>query len=160
MKKILSSLLLGLFIIGFNTGYVTANTTTPVKSVQTKTTTQVQQPALSVKPLDVVNNPSEYMRKRICMTGKFSKFSTLGLDYKPAFRSSDKYISFLFFRDDVVGTIPLSELKMFISRKVAEKLPDINEGDTIKVTGTVFSNALGDAWFDAENIQLIHSNKK
>ena len=93
------------------------------------------------------------------MTGKFSKFSTLGLDYKPAFRSSDKYISFLFFRDDVVGTIPLSELKMFISRKLAEKLPDLNEGDTIKVTGTVFSNALGDAWLDAENIQLIHSKK-
>ncbi len=159
MKKILSSLLLGLFIISFNSEFAVANTAAPTKTVQTQTAAQAQQPALSVKPLDLVNNPSAYMRKRICMTGKFSKFSTLGLDYKPAFRSSDKYISFLFFRDDVAGTIPLSELKMFVSRKVAEKLPDINEGDTIKVTGTVFSNALGDAWFDAENIQLIHAKK-
>lgn len=159
MKKILSSLLLGLFIISFNSEFAVANTTTPTKTVQTQTTTQTQQPALSVKPLDVVNNPSAYMRKRICMTGKFSKFTTLGLDYKPAYRSSDKYISFLFFRDDVVGTIPLSELKMFISRKVAEKLPDLNEGDTIKVTGTVFSNALGDAWLDADTIQLMNTKK-
>ena len=159
MKKILSSLLLGLFIISFNSVYVAANTATPLKTTKANTATQVQQPALNVKPIDVVNNPSEYMRKRICMTGKFSKFSTLGLDYKPAFRSSDKYISFLFFRDDVVGTIPLSELKMFISRAKAEKLPDINEGDTVKVIGTVFSNALGDAWLDAESIQLVNSKK-
>ena len=159
MKKILSSLLLGLFIISFNSEYVLANSTTiPTKTTQTKTITQTQQPALNVKPLDVVNNPSTYMRKKICMTGKFSKFSTLGLDYKPAFRSSDNYISFLFYRDDIVGTIPLSELKMFISRKTAETLPDIKEGTPIKVVGTVFSNALGDAWFDAESIQII--NKK
>ncbi len=159
MKKILSSLFIGLFIISFSSTGVFANNTAPAKTTQTSATTQVQQPALCVKPLDVVNNPSEYMRKRICMTGKFSKFTTLGLDYKPAYRSSDKYISFLFFRDDVVGTIPLSELKMFISRKVAEKLPDLNEGDTIKVTGTVFSNALGDAWLDADTIQLMNTKK-
>ena len=94
------------------------------------------------------------------MTSKFAKFSTLGLDYKRAMRCSDEYISFLFLREDAVNNIPLSELKMFLKRNIAEKLPDIDEGDTVKVTGTVFSNALGDAWVDAESITVVNKVKK
>ena len=49
---------------------------------------------------------------------------------------------------------------MFLKRNIAEKLPDIDEGDTVKVTGTVFSNALGDAWVDAESITVVNKVKK
>ena len=66
----------------------------------------------------------------------------------------------MFLRDDAINNIPLSELKMFINRKTAEKLPDIDEGDTVKVTGTVFSNALGDAWLDAESLTIVNKIKK
>ena len=40
------------------------------------------------------------------LTGRFDKFSTLGLDYKPAFKSSEEYISFLIKRDDTTFDIP------------------------------------------------------
>ncbi len=159
MKKILSVLFLGILLVNLNPDAVYSAVATPAKSTTTTTAVATKPAAINVKPLDLVNNPSAYMRKRISMTSKFSKFSTLGLDYKPAFRSSDKYISFLFYRDDVVGTIPLSELKMFISRKTAESLPDIKEGTPIRVVGTVFSNALGDAWVDAESIEILNSKK-
>lgn len=66
----------------------------------------------------------------------------------------------MFLREDAVNNIPLSELKMFLKRNIAEKLPDIDEGDTVKVTGTVFSNALGDAWVDAESITVVNKVKK
>ena len=37
-----------------------------------------------VNPLDVVARPNFYLNKNIKVTGKFDKFSTLGLDYEPA----------------------------------------------------------------------------
>ncbi len=157
MKKILSILFLLSITTSLNfSDLAFAQTAAPVKTDSTAVTTK---PALAVKPIDVVNNPSKYMHKRISMTSRFSKFATLGLDYKPAFRSSDNYISFVFLRDDSANNIPLSELKMFIQRKTAEKLPDIKEGDKVKVVGTVFSNALGDAWVDIENFTVLSTNK-
>ncbi len=67
-----------------------------------------------VKPLDVVANPDMYLNKKIKFRAAFDKFSTLGLDYKPALRDSQKYISFLIKRDDVTDhTIPLSEMRIF-----------------------------------------------
>ena len=160
MKKLLSILfLLGVTATTLNAADISyAQTAAPAKNTPAVTTTNTK-PALVVKPIDVVNNPSKYMQKRICMTARFSKFATLGLDYKPAFRSSDNYISFVFLRDDSANNIPLSELKMFIPRKTAEKLPDIKEGDKVKVIGTVFSNALGDAWVDAESLTLLNAKK-
>ena len=65
---------------------------------------------LTVNPLDVIARPNFYMNKNIKIKAKFDKFSTLGLDYKPAMRSSEKYISFLIQRPDVTDhNIPLSE---------------------------------------------------
>ena len=86
------------------------------------------------------------------MNAKFDKFSTLGLDYKPALRSSENYISFLIKRDDTTYDIPLSEMKLFLKRELAEKNINLKTNDEIKITGTVFSDALGDAWIDVENI--------
>ena len=109
----------------------------------------------SAKPLNIVNSPKNYLNKKITFNAKFDKFSTLGLDYKPAFRSSDEYVSFLIKRDDTSFDIPLSEMKLFMKRAAAEKFIDLKTNDEIKITGTVFSDALGDAWIDTESITVL-----
>lgn len=111
--------------------------------------------AVSVKPLDLVENPDNYLNKKVKITANFDKFSILGLDYKPAMRSSENYITFLVQRPNVTNDIPLSELKNFLSRDMAEKFIDLNNGDVIEYTGTVFSSALGDAWVDVESLTVI-----
>ncbi len=114
-----------------------------------------------VNPLDVVARPNFYMNKNIKIKAKFDKFSTLGLDYKPAMRSSEKYISFLIQRPDVTDhNIPLSELKIFLNRDEAEKHIDLNSGDVVEFTGKVFSNALGDAWMDVDKFTVISTKPK
>ena len=106
----------------------------------------------SVSPLAIVENPQAYLNKKIVMNAKFDKFATLGLDYKPAMRSSEDYISFLIKRDDTKYDIPLSEMKLFLKREMAEKYINLKTNDEIQITGTVFSNALGDPWIDVENL--------
>ena len=83
-----------------------AATTTKPATAQTLQNNQ----AISATPLAIVNSPSSYLNKNVIMKAKFDKFSTLGLDYKPAFKSSDDYISFLIKRDDTTHDIPLSEI--------------------------------------------------
>ena len=111
--------------------------------------------AIEVKPLSVVNSPKIYLNKTIKMNAKFDKFSTLGLDYKPALKSSEDYISFLIKRDDTNYDIPLSEMKLFLKRDVAEKFIDLKTDDEISITGKVFSDALGDAWVDVTNLTIV-----
>ena len=114
-----------------------------------------------VKPLDVVANPDLYLGKQVKFNATFDKFSTLGLDYKPAFRSSEKYISFLIKRDDVTDhTIPLSEMKIFIKRTEAEKFIELDSGDVIEVYGKVFSNALTDPWIEVDKLVIITKKNK
>lgn len=93
------------------------------------------------------------------MKAKFDKFSTLGLDYKPALKSSDDYISFLIKRNDTQHSIPLSEMKLFLKRDVAEKFIDLKSDDMVYIEGTVFSDALGDAWVDVSKLEVLNSNK-
>ncbi len=106
-------------------------------------------------PLNIVANPKNYLNKMITMNAKFDKFSTLGLDYKPAFKSSEDYISFLVKRDDTQYDIPLSEMKLFLKRDEAEKFIDLKTDDEISIIGTVFSDALGDAWIDVSKLTII-----
>ena len=110
---------------------------------------------IEVSPLAVVNNPKSYLNKSVLMKAKFDKFSALGLDYKPAFRSSEDYISFLIQREDTVHDIPLSEMKLFLKRSIAEKMTNVKTNDEIKIQGLVFSDALGDAWIDVSDITII-----
>lgn len=114
----------------------------------------VQQNYIPVKPLSVVNSPKAYLNKSIVMNAKFDKFSTLGLDYKPAFKSSDDYISFLIQREDTAHDIPLSEMKLFLKRDVAEKFIDLKTNDEVEIKGVVFSDALGDAWVDVNQLTV------
>ncbi len=114
------------------------------------------QDAIQVTPLAVVANPNMFLNKTIIMTAKFDKFSTIGLDYPPALRKTEDYISFMVYRDDTQHDIPLSELKLFMKRTDAQKFIDLKSKDKVKITGKLFSTALGDAWVDVivlENIK-------
>lgn len=126
-------------IISLGTGLtinkVCSQTTTP--TIVRAAVPQQQAPIeyVSVNPLDVVANPYRYLRRNIKIKAKFDKFSTLGLDYSPAMRSSEKYISFLIQRPDMTShDIPLSELKIFLKKEVAEKNIDLDAGDEIEFT--------------------------
>lgn len=126
--------------------------------VQQQTASSVYTP---VNALDMVAAPSKFLNKNVTVKGKFDKFSTLGLDYAPAMRSSEEYITFLIQRDDVKDhNIPLSEMKVFLKRAEAEKHIDLNAGDEIEFSGKVFSNALGDVWMDAEKFTVLTQKKK
>ncbi len=111
---------------------------------------------VNASPLSVVASPQKYLNKTVVMKATFDKFSTLGLDYKKAMRSSSDYIGFLIQRDDVLDhNVPLSEMKLFIKRDYAEKFIELDTGDKIQITGKVFSNALGDPWVDVIKITII-----
>lgn len=161
MKKIniitfalLISMSLGLTITNAN-----SQTTAPtVVSAPVKTTVQYT----LVDPVAIVASPQKFLNKNIKIKAKFDKFSTLGLDYPPAMRSSEKYISFLIQRPDITNhNIPLSELKIFLKKEIAEKNIDLDAGDEVQFTGRVFSTALGDAWMDVDSFTVLtQKNKK
>lgn len=113
-----------------------------------------------VLPMNVVQNPQKYLGKNIRIKAIFDKFSVVGLDYKPAFRSSEDYILFLIRKTESKGhIIPLAEMKLFITRKKAEKFIDLESGDEIEFTGKVFSAALGDPWIDVNDLKILSSKK-
>ena len=110
----------------------------------------------TVNALDVVASPFKFLHRNIRIKAKFDKFSTLGLDYPAALRASDKYISILIQRPDVGDhNIPLSEMKIFLKKELAEKNINLDAGDEIEFTGRVFSTALGDAWMDVDDLKVI-----
>lgn len=111
-----------------------------------------------IKSIELVNKPQKYLNTPIKIRAEFDKFTTLGLDYKPAFKDSKKYIGMLIRRpEEGDNVIPLSELKIFLSRDKAEKFIDLESGDVVEITGTEFSTALGDPWVEADNIVVISS---
>ena len=116
----------------------------------------------TVNSLELVGTPQPYLNTKIKICATFNKFSTLGLDYKPAFKDSKDYISFLINRPDgpIDHPIPLSELKLLIKRTKAEKLIDLENGDKIELSGQVFSSALGDPWVDVDNINVLSGKAK
>lgn len=127
--------------------------------ISTPSMQQVQY--IDVNPLNIVANPTKYLNRNIRIRAKFDKYSTLGLDYPPAMRSSEKYISFLIQRPDVLDhNIPLSELKIFLKKEIAEKNIDLDAGDEVMFTGKVFSSALGDAWMDVNEFKVLNKHKK
>ena len=151
-------------IISLGTGLtinkVCSQTTTPTIVRAAVPQQQAQIEYVLVNPLDVVANPYRYLRRNIKIKAKFDKFSTLGLDYSPAMRSSEKYISFLIQRPDMTShDIPLSELKIFLKKEVAEKNIDLDAGDEIEFTGKVFSTALGDPWMDVDSFKVLTVKK-
>lgn len=116
---------------------------------------------INATSLGIVASPGKYLNKTVKMQATFDKFSTLGLDYSKAMRSSTKYIGILIQRDDVSDhNIPLSEMKIFMTKEMAEKHIDLDTGDKIELTAKVFSNALNDPWLDIIDLKVIKKVKK
>lgn len=170
-NKLLTTIIATLLFAGTMVAFADkATTPKDIKLNTTNTTTTTNKPVSSCQQnckyiettsLQIVNNPQAYLGKNVKFKATFDKFSTLGLDYKPAFRDSQKYISFLIKRDDVTDhTIPLSEFKIFIKRTEAEKFIELDSGDIIEVYGNVFSDALTDAWMEAEKIVILEKKNK
>jgi len=158
--KTLTLTVFSVFVINLAPNAAFAGDTNNSVQVKTlKTSTPVAKEFLTVNPLDLVNNPKKFMNKNIKMQAQFVKFTTLGLDYDKAMRSSQDYISVLIKRPDVAKkyTIPLSELKLIIKRDAAEKLIDMESGDKIEITGKVFSSALNDPWVDVYKLTSLES---
>lgn len=108
-----------------------------------------------VDAVDLVNDPKKYLDKYIFIKGQFDKYTTLGLDYKPAFKDSKDFITFLIRRPNVKSKnyiIPLSELKLIIPRKTAERYTSLTTGDDIIIYGKVFSTSLNDPWVEVDHL--------
>ena len=133
-------------------------------SAPTKTTTKVQTQTnkpINTTSLQIVATPNKYLNKTVKIQATFDKFSALGLDYSKALRKSSEYVGILIQRDDVSDhNIPLSEMKIFIKKDMAEKFIDLNTGDKIEITAKVFSTALNDPWLDIEKLTVIQKVKK
>jgi len=155
MKKssIISFGILAILSAGLTVGQVNSQTTAVTPVYQgINTATQY----VSVGALDIVNNPYRYLNRNVKIVAKFDKFSTLGLDYPPAKRSSEQYISFLIQRPDIINhNVPLSEFKIFLKKDIAEKNIDLDAGDEIEFSGKIFSVALGDPWMDVDNFKVL-----
>jgi lysyl-tRNA synthetase class II len=156
-KKI--SIFLFALVLTLNVSFLpvtAAPTKTPEKKVE-----QAKYDYISVEALSLVNNPKLYLNKRVKLNATFDKFSIIGLDYEPAFRDSQNYISFLIKRDDAKDhQIPLSELKLMVKRSYAEKsLIDLELGDKIEIRGKVFSTALNDPWVEVEEVIILTPKK-
>lgn len=113
---------------------------------------------VSVQPDDLVDKPHEYLGKNVKFTAPFFAFSNLALDYKPAYRSSKTHISILVSKPK--KKIPLSELKLAMmtpKEKDAETqlLATLKEGDSLEITGKVFSAALDDPWVEILRLKKI-----
>lgn len=168
MKKSLVYVLLAILLGGgvygvLETGNSYAQPAVKPQSKQTAAPAAkpVQTPSyLTVTPIEVVENPQFYLNKSIKMNATFDKFSTLGLDYKPALRKSEDYIGILIRRDDVTDHVmPLPEMKIFLKRKEAEKFIELESGDKVSICGKVFSTAMGDPWIEITKLTVISSKK-
>lgn len=109
----------------------------------------------------LLENPQDFLNKKIKFRGRFSSFTTLALDYEGAMRKSKDYISLCIFRTD--SKIPLSELKLAYPLKKAkdnEVIRDLEEGDLLEINGEVFSAALDEPWVDIISIKKLESAKK
>jgi hypothetical protein len=156
-KNIISIIFLafGFLLVNLNGELVAAPVKAPAKQIAQKDV------IVNTTSLNIVATPSKYLNKTVKMQATFDKFSTLGLDYSKALRKSSDYIGILIQRDDVVDhNIPLSEMKLFMKKEMAEKFIDLDTGDKIEITAKVFSAALNDPWLDIEKLTVIQKAKK
>jgi hypothetical protein len=134
---------------------------TPADAAKEKETEAEISNAVSVTTEQLVTKPQEYLNKDIKFTAKFACFNSLALDYKPAFRSSRNYLSFLVFKADT--KTPYSELKLAMPIP-KEKDPEthmlqtLKEGDLLEVYGKVFACPLDEPWLDVIKIKKLASS--
>lgn len=151
-------LISGLFFVNVNNQLDAAPAKTPVKTTVKAVS---QDKIINTTCLNVVASPNKYLNKTVKMQATFDKFSTLGLDYSKALRKSSDYIGILVQRDDVIDhNIPLSEMKLFMKKEMAQKHIDLDTGDKIEIVARVFSTALNDPWLDIQKLTVIQKAKK
>ena len=136
-------------------GVFTAAVAEPIGVVEFKPVANVAAEEITVAPSTLVKTPEQYLNKKVIINARFDKFTTVGLDYPPALRKSEDYITFMLYRDNTSFDIPQSELKLFLKRDAAQKFVDLKSKDKVTVTGKVFSTALGDVWVDVEKLETI-----
>ncbi|MBX9695132.1 MAG: hypothetical protein K2Z81_22290 [Cyanobacteria bacterium] len=141
------------------------------KDKEEKTSETVKKPkppitnVTEVTSAKLVDGPKEFLNKNVRFTSEFFAYSNLALGYKPAFRDPKKYISFLVYRPN--SKVPYSELKlaMLIPDEKDPKDPTnvmlnkLKVGDTIEVTGKVFSTALDEPWIDVLDLKRLKAAK-
>ncbi len=133
------------------------------KPQEAKPAPEVPIDSVSVTTEQLANKPQDYLNKNIKFTAPFFAFSNLALDYKPAFRSSRTYLSFLVLRPNT--HTPFSEIKMAMlipkeKDPQTKMLQTLHEGDTVEITGHVFACPLDEPWLDVLRIKKIASAAK
>ena len=164
--ELTSLLLTSLLLASFSTQYVFAKSKKSADGKKEEATEAKKEPIneSDFQPVligSLLEKPQDYIGKKIKFRGKFSSFTTLALDYKPAMRASKDYISICIFRAD--SKIPLSELKLAYPVKEAKEnqvIRELEEGDLIEIYGEVFSAALDEPWADILQIKIIESAPK
>lgn len=123
-----------------------------------KTPEPVLENVMSTNAEDLVSKPQDWLGKNVKFNANFFAFSSLALDYKPAFKSSKTHLSFLILKPN--SHIPLSELKlamMIPKEKDPENtlLATLKDGDQLEITGKVFSAALDDPWVEVFKVKKV-----
>ncbi len=180
MKKIIVLLVFCLLMSGFQYSYVFSASESisgiklgkKSKSTKTEEATEEKEKKEKKQPINeneyepvligaLLENPENYLNKKIKFRGRFSSFTTLALDYEPALRKSKDYISICLFRPD--SKIPLSELKLAYPVKDAKEdeiVRDLEESDLLEIYGAAFSAALGEPWVDIVSMKRLESAPK
>jgi hypothetical protein len=156
-------LALALLVVGFATvelSPASVQAAAPATTASAKAKPAILSYKSVASPLDLLKSPEVYKNQGVLFEGEFSSFSTLGLDYKPAFKDSKEFLTVLIRRPDVEHhKIPLAELKLFYSRKDTDFLSKLDPGDLLRLKGQVFSTALGDVWIQLDKIEILQKVK-
>lgn len=111
---------------------------------------------------DLLVSPKAYKGKRVKLMGDFYSYSSLPLDYPPAMREAKNYIGIVLARPDM-KQVPLVELKLAFKLETFKNIEDqlnLEQGDTIKISGRVYEVALGEPWVDVASIEVVKRVKK
>ncbi len=113
---------------------------------------------VTVSPEDLVNKPHQFLGKNVKLVANFFAYSSLALDYQPAYRSSKTHLSFLILRQG--SHVPLSELKLAMMMPKdkdpeAQTLQILKDGDQVEMIGKVYSSALDEPWVEVFKIKRL-----
>lgn len=114
-------------------------------------------PVISLK--DLVSKPKDYLNKKVTIEGEFHSFSSLSLDYPKALKDSKEYIGIILSRPDN-AEIPLVELKLSAPLEMfKDKNISIAQGDKLRLSSKVYAVALGEAWLEVKDLELLEKAK-
>jgi len=115
---------------------------------------------VNVSTTELVDKPHDYLNKNVKFTAKFFSFTTLPLDYKPAFKSSKTHLGLLVLRPE--SRTPFSELKIAMAMPKDKEptnalLAGLKDGDGVEITAKVFGVPLDEPWVEVLRLKKISS---